>query len=242
MRLLPALLSLLLPGLVSACAPAVTVAPGGALRAAFSDAGVTWVLEGRACVARAPSFRAVCPALPPVVDVAWNAGLAWAGVPSLGAVVTLDSAPRSVDVGRVAAMSAGRVYRENGSAVDYAGGAAVGTLGFPGAALTGGDGQEYVLRAGRVVRVADGWVQPGGGFTLLNWLPDGAQGGLRPEVRTEGVTYRLTGTHLERVEVTGIVRMSVPHGPGRLGLVGDRVVTVSAGGEVRVFAPDLSAR
>lgn len=246
-------LGLLALGGLSGCAPAGTTGlpstkggPGttaqfGGLRAAFSEAGVAWASAGRACVARAPSFRPVCPALPPVVDVAWNGGVAWAGVPSLGAVVTLDGAPRSVDVGRVAALSARRVYRENGSAVDYLGAAAAGTLGFPEAALTGGDGQEYLLVSGQLIRPG-GAALPGWGFTLLNWRPDGAEGGLQPQVTTETGTYRLTGTELQRLDAAGIVRAQVPHGPGRLGAVGNWLVTVSPAGEVRVFLPDLSAR
>lgn len=213
-----------------------------ALRAAFSEAGVAWVVNGRACVARAPSFQAACPALPAAVDVAWHDGQAWAGVPSLAAVVTLDGVPRTVDVGRVAALSAARVYRENGSAVEYSGAAASGVMGMPVAALTGGDGLEYVLRAGQVVRVPDNSVQPGAGFTLLNWVPDGVRGGTVPEVVTSAGTYRLTGVNLERVDAAGVVRASVPHGPGRVGVVGPWVVTVTAEGRVRVFSPDLVAR
>lgn len=246
MRLLSAALPVLLSGVLGACAPAVTGAapgsPASSLRAAFSDAGVAWTVGGRACVARAPAFEPVCPALPGVVDVAWNAGQAWAGVPSLGAVVTLDGAARSVSVGRVAVMSGARVYRENGSAVEYAGVAAAGVLGQPSAAVTGGDGQEYVLQDGRVVRVADGWVLPGAGFTLLNVRPDGVAGGAQPEVVTATGTYRLTGTALERVDAAGVVRARVPHGPGRLGVVGAWLVTVVPSGEVRVFGPDLAAR
>ncbi|NTY00099.1 hypothetical protein [Deinococcus sp. JMULE3] len=242
MRLPSAALPVLLSVLLGACAPTVTTSAPGTLRAAFSDAGVAWTVGGRACVARAPSFQVSCPALPGVVDVAWNDGQAWAGVPSLGAVVTLDGAARSVSVGRVAVLSARRVYRENGSAVDYAGGAAGGVLGSPSAALTGGDGLEYLLLDGRVVRVQDGATLSGAGFTLLNVRPDGVAGGTRPEVVTATGTYRLTGTHLERVDVSGVVRARVPHGPGRLGVVGAWLVTVAPSGEVRVFGPELAAR
>ena len=97
------LLSALLLSL-TACAPSMTAparAPVG-LRAAFSEAGVAWVSGGRACVARAPSFQPSCPALPPAVDVAWHGGQAWAGVPSLAAVVTLDGAPGSLGKRQIA--------------------------------------------------------------------------------------------------------------------------------------------
>lgn len=237
------LLSALLLSL-TACAPSMTAparAPGG-LRAAFSEAGVAWVSGGRACVARAPSFQPSCPALPPAVDVAWHGGQAWAGVPSLAAVVTLDGTPRSVNVGRVAAMSASRVYRENGSAVTYDGTDAAGALGQPEAALTGGDGLDYLLLGGRVVRVADGAVLPGEGFTVLNWAPGGVRGGTLPEVGTGVGTYRLTGLALERLDAAGVVRARLPHAPGRIGVVGAWLVTVSADGTLRVFGPDLSAR
>lgn len=246
MRLLSAALPVLISGVLGACTPAVTGAapgsPAGSLRAAFSDAGVAWTVGGRACVARAPSFQASCPSLPGVVDVAWLGAQAWAGVPSLGAVVTLDGAARSVSVGRVAVMSGTRVYRENGSAVDYAGVAAAGVLGQPSAALTGGDGQEYVLLDGRAMRVSDASVLPGAGFTLLNLRPDGVAGGTQPEVVTATGTYRLTGTQLERLDAAGVVRARVPHGPGRLGVVGAWLVTVVPSGEVRTFGPDLAAR
>ncbi|GGR77853.1 hypothetical protein [Deinococcus sedimenti] len=237
------LLSALLLSL-TACAPSVTTAsrPDDGLRAAFSEAGVAWVAAGRACVARAPSFQVSCPAVPRAADVAWQAGQAWAGVPSLGVIVTLDGAPRTVTVGRVAALSAGRVYRENGTAVDYAGTPAAGVLGTPAAALTGGDGQEYVLLDGRVVRVADGWALPGAAFTVLNWRADGVQGDQQSQVEIPAGTYRLTGDHLERRDAAGVLRGRVPHPPGRLGMVGAWLVTVDARGAVRVFTPDLAAR
>ncbi len=215
-------------------------APG--LRAAFSDVGVAWVIGGRPCVARAPAFQARCPALPPAVDIGWHDGQAWAGVPSLGAAVTLDGLPRSVTVGRVAVMSAGRIYRENGSAVTYAGAVAAGVLGQPTAALTGGDGLDYVLLDGRVIRVGDAAGLPGSGFTLLNWRPDGVAGATAPQIVTGTGTYRLTGTQLERLDAAGVVQARIPHGPGRVGVVGQWIVTVDVSGTVRTFGPDLSAR
>ncbi|UBV41813.1 hypothetical protein LAJ19_09145 [Deinococcus taeanensis] len=227
--------------LLVSCAP--TVGPGsgpdGTLRAAFSDAGVAWAAGGRACVARQPSFTPVCPRLPGVVAVAWHAGQAWAGVPGLASLVTLDGAPATVPVGRVTAMSAERVYREDGSAVDYAGAAAPGVRGRAAEALTGGDGEEYLLLGGRVVRVRDAATLPGQGFSSLNWRPGGVSGGTFREVGTETGSYRLTGTHLERVDAAGQVRARVPHGAGAVGRVGAWIVTVDTAGRVRVFGPDL---
>lgn len=92
------------------------------------------------------------------MDVGWNGGDAWAAVPGLGAVITLDRAAQTVAVGRVVALSSTRAYREDGTAVTYAGAAARGVIGAPAAALTGGDGQDYVLLGGQLLRVGDGVV------------------------------------------------------------------------------------
>ncbi|MDL2343381.1 hypothetical protein QOL99_04355, partial [Deinococcus sp. MIMF12] len=96
--------------LLAACAPVPATSPGNAARpaltvpafdAAFSPDGVAWVDAGRACVARVPSYRPVCPRLPgPAVAVAWNGGDAWVALPGAGMVLTLDLAARSVPVGR----------------------------------------------------------------------------------------------------------------------------------------------
>ncbi|WP_102125164.1 hypothetical protein [Deinococcus planocerae] len=207
--------------------------------AAFGVEGVAWVDGGRACVARAPSYRVVCPPLPPVVAVAWNGGDAWAGVPAAGVVVTLDRAARSVAAGRVVALSNTRAYREDGSAVTFAGAAAPGVAGAPTAALTGGDGQDYVLLAGTLRRVDDGVILDRAPLPFLRLTPRGVTTANTPGVVTLSGSYRLTGAALERVDISGRVLASVPHGPGRVGVVGADVVTVSPGGRVRVFDGSL---
>lgn len=227
--------------LLSACAP-ITAQPSAAptFRAAFSDAGVAWVSGGRACVARAPAYGAVCPTLPAAVDVAWNGGDAWAALPGPGLAVTLDRAARTVAVGRVVALSATRAYREDGSAVDYAGQPARGVRGAPTLALTGGDGQEYVLLAGRLVRVTDGARLAEGAGPYLAATPEGVRPARRPTLVTPGGTYQLGGGRLERQDATGRVVASVPHVDGRLGVVGAEIVTVTPGGEVRAYGADLA--
>ncbi|EYB67305.1 hypothetical protein DEIPH_ctg044orf0015 [Deinococcus phoenicis] len=196
---------------------------------------------GRACVARAPSYRPSCPALPGgAVAVAWNGGDAWAALPGAGLLVTLDRAARSVPVGRVVALSDTRAYREDGSAVTFGGeAAAVGVAGAPSAVVTGGDGQDYVILAGVLRRVADGLVIETAPEPLLQATPTGARSTSLPGVVTPAGTYRLTGTALQRLDLSGRVLASVPHGPGRVGVVGADVVTVSPGGAVRVFGTDL---
>ncbi|SEJ22920.1 hypothetical protein SAMN04488058_10549 [Deinococcus reticulitermitis] len=232
--------------LLSACAPRVSSTATGpaagplgeaGFRAAFSDFGVAWVSGARACVARAPGYRPQCPRLGPAVDVAWSGGDAWAAVPGAGLAVTLDRAPRSLSVGAVVALSAQRLYREDGSALTYAGEAAAGVAGAPGAAVTGGDGAEYVVLAGRLRRVADradlGSAQP-----YLFATPDGAKTANLPSAEDAAGRYQLSGTALERV-LAGVVVARVPHGPGRVGQVGAEVVTVSPAGAVRRFTPAL---
>ncbi|MBX8464842.1 hypothetical protein [Deinococcus sp. RIT780] len=237
-RALPVLL--FLPLWVAGCAPAALgeLPAGAAFRAAFSDQGVAWVTSGRACAARAPSFRVTCPPLPAAVDVAWNGPEAWAGVPGLGVIVTLDGAARTVNVGRVAALSAGRVYREDGSAVTYAGEPARGVAGRPSAAVTVGSA-EFALVEGEVRRVADGAVLARGA-AFLTVTPDGAAGSAQPQLVTAEGTYRLTGERLERLDTAGRVVAATPHGPGRVGRVGALVVTVDAAGTVRAFNVDLT--
>ena len=237
-RALTVLLSL--PLWLAGCAPAALgeLPAGAAFRAAFSDQGVAWVASGRACVARAPSFRVNCPPLPPAVDVAWNGPDAWAGVPGVGVDVTLDGAARTVDVGRGAALSAGRVYREDGSAVTYANGPVRGVPGRPSAAVTVGDA-EFALVGGEVRRVADGAVLAHGA-AFLTVTPDGAAGSAQPQLVTAEGTYRLTGERLERLDTAGRVVAATPHGPGRVGRVGPLIVTVDAAGTVRAFGVDLS--
>ncbi|GGL66183.1 hypothetical protein GCM10010840_00130 [Deinococcus aerolatus] len=231
------------PAQSQVASPKVVAAPADpGFRAAFAPEGVAWVSGGQACVARMPSYRVTCPRLPPVVDVAWNAGDAWAAVPGLGAVVTLDRAARTVAVGRVVALSASRAYREDGTAVTYAGAATRGVVGAPAAALTGGDGQDYVLLGGRLLRVSDGAVLETGAGPYLHATPTGARSADVPGVNGAFGRYRLNNGALERLDTAGGVLARVPHGPGRVGLVGTDVVTISPQGQVRVFGTDLRER
>jgi hypothetical protein len=230
--------------LLAACAPAM-VTKGAApspLRAAFSDQGVAFVAGGRACVARAPSYRTVCPRLAGAVDVAWNGGDAWAAVPSLGVAVTLDRAARSVNVGRVVALSATRAYREDGSAVGYSGEPRAGVTGGPTQALTGGDGVDYVMVAGALVTVPGGARVQGPAGAYIVYTPTGARLSAVPAVDSPVGTYRLTGGRLERVDAAGRVVAAVPHPEGCVGVVGADVVTVAETGQVQVYTQTLSAQ
>ena len=238
----------MLLGLLTACAPAQTQSQRAPARSAlpfqadFSDAGVTWVSGGQAYVARAPSFRVQPAPLPtPAVAAAWVGNVAWGALPDAGLIVTLDGPPDSRVVGRAVRLSRQRVYLQDGSAVNYGGGAADGVLGFPQAVLTGGDGEEYALvggslyRPGRPPTLLSGGAQP-----YLYRLPGrGAATSNVPTVQTDQGLYRLTGTHLERTNASGQPLISLPHGPGLIGVVGGRVVTLGAGGSIRVFLSDL---
>lgn len=163
-------------------------------------------------------------------------------MPGLGAVVTLDRSAQTVVVGRVTALSSTRIYREDGSAVTYAGADTRGVIGGPAAALTGADGNDYVLLAGSVIRVSDGARLEQGAGALLVATPTGAQSADLPAVTTVFGRYRLSGARLERLDATGRVVAAVPHGPGRIGLVGSEIVTVSPDGRVRSFGVDLQER
>ncbi|MFK7602457.1 hypothetical protein ACI3L1_09635 [Deinococcus sp. SM5_A1] len=223
--------------------PAAVAAPADpSFRAAFAPGGVAWVSGGRACVARVPSYRVTCPNLPPAVDVGWNGGDAWAAVPGLGAVITLDRAAQTVQVGRVVALSNTRAYREDGTAVTYAGAAARGVIGAPSAAITGGDGQDYVLLGGKLLRVTDSAVLENGAGPYLRTTPTGAKSADVPGVTTDFGSYRLVGGELQRLDAAGGVVGRLPHGPGRVGLVSGNVVTVSPQGQVRAFSLDLRER
>ncbi|GAA4020034.1 hypothetical protein GCM10022631_37010 [Deinococcus rubellus] len=241
------LYSLALLGLLSACAPAQiqrTQANTNALpfQADFTDAGVTWVAGGKAFVARAPSFRVQPAPLPtPAVAAAWVGSVAWGALPDAGLIVTLDGPPETQVVGRAVRLSHQRVYLQDGSAVTYSGSAADGLLGFPAAVLTGGDGEEYALVGGNLYR-------PGSPPTLLSAgaqsylysLPGrGAATANVPTVQTDAGLYRLTGAALERLDGAGKTVTSLPHGPGLIGTVGGRIVTLSAAGQLRVFLSDL---
>lgn len=233
-----------------ACAPTtaqpVTPAPGVSglhgdpqrFRAAFSEAGVAWVTDGRACVARAPAYRVSCPNLPPASDVAWQGETAWALLPGPGLAVTLDLAPRSVVAGAVAALSSTRIYHRDGSTLTYDREPGRGVAGRPQSAVTGGDGQDYVWLAGQLRRVSDGAVVEQQARPFLYATPAGAATAWLPTAADPFGEYRLTGSALEHF-AAGQVVARVPHGVGRVGLVRDEVVTVSPAGEIRRFSAEL---
>lgn len=211
------------------------------MRASFSPQGAVWVASGRACVARSPDFLPVCSALGRVADVAWHAGKAWAALPELGLVITLDGAPQSISAGAVAALSSQFIYRQDGSALNYEGQLASEALaGRPSLVVTGGDGQDYALLAGRWVRAADG------GLTALLTphllvTPTGVQPSLLPSV-TDGLSlYQLQGGQLERLDSSGKLLASVPSDGVAVGLLGPQVLTLSAIGELKRFSSDLKS-
>ena len=258
LTLLPALLL----GLLSACTPAQTAArPSSStqtttptapastalpFQADFTDAGVTWVSGGKAYVARAPNLRPQLAPLPtPAVAAAWQGNVAWGALPGPGIIVTLDGPPETRVVGRAARLSHQRVYLQDGTVVDYGGGATGSVLGFPQAVLTGGDGGEYVLVGGDLYQPSGG---AGQAATLLSRnaqaflysLPRrGVATSNVPSVQLDAGLYRLTGEALERLDGGGGVLASIPHGPGLIGVVGGRVVTLSEGGQIRAFLKDL---
>lgn len=233
---LPSVLAVALVG----CAPrAVTPAPTSDLRASFSDAGVVWTAGGRACVARAPAFQAVCPQVGQVADVSWHGQNAWAALPLSGLITTLDRAPQTLAVGAAAVLSGQAIYRQDGSALTYSGEPAAGVPGQPSLALTGGDGLDYVLLGGQLIRVGDNRVIDPLGATFLARTPTGVTNLPGPGVVTADSTYLLRGGQLERLDASGAVLASVPHGPGLVGLVGQDVLTVSPDGVIRRFSREL---
>ena len=260
-RLLP---GLLLTGLLAACAPLMqgggategSAAPAGppALQASFSPAGVIWLEGGQVTLARAPDFQKLSVRLPgSAAAVAWQRSgdtyTPWAALKSAGLILTADARPRSVPVGRVAALSRGRVYREDGSAVNYDGTPAdSGLLGAPDAVQTGSDDLEYARQGSRLYRLDSGGpallssaARP---FLSAAALAGGGEFGgvestLTPTLFTPAGRYTLTGTALERRDAAGVLRASVAHGPGVVGAVGSVIVTVGVGGALRVFAPEL---
>ncbi|MDL2345734.1 hypothetical protein QOL99_16495, partial [Deinococcus sp. MIMF12] len=74
---------------------------------------------------------------------------------------------------------------------------------------------------------------------FLAATPGGAATFTLPTAVTRVDRFRLTGEALQRLDASGRVLASVPHGPGRVGLVGADVVTVAPGGAVRVFGTGL---
>lgn len=207
-------------------------------RAAFSDAGVVWVRDGQACVARAPSFRAVCPRLGRVSDVAWQGETAWALLPQQGLVVTLDLAPQSLLVGAGAALSAQAVYRRDGSSLSYSGAPGPRSAPLPLAALTGGDGQDYVLSGGQLRRVADGAVIERHAGPFLVATAQGVRSSLVPSVETPQGSYHWSGGFLQGA-LLGQVASRLPHGSARVGVVRGEILTLSLDGTLMRFTSDL---
>jgi hypothetical protein len=238
-------LLLICPIFLTACAPTFITSLTLSLpfRAAFSSEGVVWVNGGKACVARAPSYRQVCPELPEkAVDVAWNNSQAWAVLPYAGFIVTLDRAALTMQVGRAVAMTATRIYREDGSAVSFQGNKLKGVVGSPTAALTGGDNEDYVLLAGKLKRVSDDVILDYKPSTYLRYTPFGIATAATPGITTKNATYRLTGTTLEKIDLAQRIISSMPHGPGHIGIVGTEIVTISPAGDIRVFNMNLTPK
>ena len=234
---------------LSACAPIQnnqTAAPRTPVslpfQADFSDAGVAWVSAGQAYVARAPSFKVLLSPLPtPAYAAAWVGNVAWGALPGPGLIVTLDGPPESQVVGRAVRLSQTLIYRQDGTTLDYGAGQGPDLPAAPSAVLTGGDGRDYALVGGSLY-------QPGSPATLLSEnaqaylyrLPGrGAATSNLPSVQTGAGLYQLTGKALQRLDGTGQVVASVPHGTGLIGEVGGRIVTLSSAGQIRVFVADL---
>lgn len=244
-RRLLALLALLpaLPLALAGCAPAAAGASVG-LAAAFDEAGAVWIADGRAYLARAPRFAPEALPVPtPPTDVAWSGGDAWVAFRTPGWVQRVTGRGGVVRVGAVTHLSASRAYREDGSAVAYDGTAANGVTGPIDDAVTGGDGRDYVRQAGRLWRV-----DPARSLAEERpraFLAATAAGAVTVDAPTvflpnDAGAYRLAGGRLERLDAAGGVVSSVPHPPGLVGLGGDRVLTVSREGGLRVFRYDLT--
>lgn len=242
-NLLAALGTLLI---LAGCAPSASnsgAASGrGPVRAAFSNVGVIWTQGGGAFLALAPDFRPQGVVPNGVVDVAWAAGDAWIASSLSGVVRKVTGRPDSVRAGRVVRLSASRIYREDGSALTYGGENAGGVVGSPSAALTGGDGFDYVLQDGRLLRVGStaAVVDAAARGAFLARTPVGAVATLFPTVFGGGGAYRLANGLLQRLDEAGAVRGSVPHEGGAVGIVAEFVVTIGESGRLRVFRYDLS--
>ncbi len=187
-------------------------------------------------MARVPQLRPVCPPWPaPTGAVGWNAGRAWTTLPTLGQAVTLDGAAESLPAGRVVAMSATRIYREDGSALNYSGAPVPGTLGRPAQVVTGGDGRDYALVAGRLWAVDSGRSEPAGGGRWLQPTPDGARAAIFPSVETSQGRLELRGT---QVFAAGSDTPLPLPGPARaLGMVGmEPYVLVGSAGDWQLIS------
>ncbi|MDO4263880.1 MAG: hypothetical protein Q4C67_06755 [Deinococcus sp.] len=204
--------------------PAPTRPP---LQAAFSQEGVVWSDGQQACVARVPQLQPVCPRWPAATGaVAWNGGRAWAALPTLGQIVTVDGAAESLPAGRVVAMSATRVYREDGSALSYSGAEVRGTLGRPSQVLTGGSGRDYALVGGRLWNVDSGHSEPAAGSFLLA-SPGGAEVTRVPTLAGRSGRLELRGTQVFRAgEETPL---PLPGPAQAFGLLGDEAYILVGG-------------
>ncbi|PYE56282.1 hypothetical protein [Deinococcus yavapaiensis] len=232
---------------LAGCAPSATNAGTGTssrgpVRAAFSNLGVIWTQGGGAFIALAPDFRPQGVVPSGVNDVAWVAGDAWIASPLSGVVRKVTGRPDSVRAGRVVLLSATRVYREDGSAVTYSGEPTGGLIGTPSAVVTGGDGFDYALQGGRVLRVGSAAVvvDASARGPFLAATSAGAVSTLFPTVFGASGSYRIANGRLERLDAAGVVRAGVPHEPGVAGLVAEFVVTIGESGRLRVFRYDLS--
>ena len=138
-----------------------------------------------------------------------------------------------------AALSANAIYRQDGSALTYQGLPVAEVPGRPSAAVTGGDGLDYVLLGGQLVRVSDGRVLDPLGGPFLTVTPGGVRVTSHPAVETTSGTYWLRNGRLERVDAAGTVLAGVPHEAGLVGVVGEDIMTVTGGGHLRRFTADL---
>ncbi len=248
---LPLLISTL--PLLSSCAPTLSgqratplsLPAAAPFQADFTDAGVTWVSDGKAYVARAPALKPMLSPLPvPASAAAWVGSVAWGALPAAGLVITLDGPTEQANVGRAWKLSHTRVYLQDGSAVSYSGGSLGGVNGPPAAVVTGGDGQDYALvglklyRSGNPPTLLSNALSATG-QNYLYATPLGAASSNVPTLQTPLGLYRLTGSELQRLDSSGQVVSQVAHGPGLLGMVGGQVVTLSREGQLRRFDTGL---
>lgn len=238
-RKLKYILWALLAFILASCAPSMTGSKTPLFRAAFSDLGVVWVSSGRACVARHPEYRVFCPKLPNVVDVAWNGGDAWAALPGSNIVITLDRNTQSVQAGAVTLLSRNRIYREDGSALSYTGRRVIGVAGRPYNVVTDSSGVDYVILAGKIRRVGDGFSMGRANKKYFVATANSATTTDFPTVYSAMGTYRIKNGQLERLDNTSTVLGSIQHGRALVGVVNNTVITVSPAGKVRRFTGNL---
>lgn len=239
---------------LSACAPTRTASTAPAptsnapLQAAFSDAGVLWSVGGRAYLARAPLFQVETVGLPaPAGAVAWQGtgptAVPWVALPAYGLIVTASGAPKTVQVGRVAALSGATVYRQDGTAVGFDGQPDGARFpGGPSMAVTGGDGQDYGLVAGGLYRVGEALPLDPAARPFLYATPSGAATANAPTISTPQGTYQLSGGELLHFDLAGVLRGRVKSAGVALGLIGGRLAVLGAEGRLGFYGFDLTAR